>query len=108
MEQTRIQVEPQVIDIFITILLFKSLRKLSGFHIDIEVQHIYFRSDPPRIGETLGGRNRHHATSISKHLNTITDANAFESSKHLDPLGIFTAGDRTDFENQVSMINETD
>ena len=58
------------------------------------------------MGENMsGGRNRQHATSIAKHLNTITDANVLESSKHLDPLGIFSAGEKTDFENQVG--NET-
>ena len=54
------------------------------------------------MGENLGGgRNRHHATSISKHLNTISDSNVLESTKHLDPLGIFSGGEKADFENQV-------
>ena len=72
------------------------------FTINSYSYSVYLRSDPAR--DNLGGRNRHHATSISKHLNTITDASALESSKHLDPLGIFSAGERTDFENQVGMI----
>ena len=37
-------------------------------------------------------------------LNTINDLNAMDSSKHLDPLGIFPGGggDRQDLENQVT------
>ena len=31
----------------------------------------------------------------------ITDMNVLETSKHLDPLGIFPGGDRTDMESQV-------
>ena len=52
------------------------------------------------MGDNLGGR-RHHTNSISKQLNTISDMNVIESSKHLDPLGIFPGGDRADSENQV-------
>ena len=62
---------------------------------------IYFRSDPLRMGDNLGGGRRHHTNSISKQLNTITDMNVLETSKHLDPLGIFPGGDRTDMESQV-------
>ena len=52
----------------------------------------------------VGVRNRHHANSFSKQLNTISDMNLLESSKHLDPLGIFAAGEKSDSENQVNNI----
>ena len=56
------------------------------------------------MGDGLGGsRARHHANSISKQLNTISDMNILESSKHLDPLVIFPGGDRPDMENQVNI-----
>ena len=43
-------------------------------------------------------------------LNTINDLNAMDSSKHLDPLGIFPGaggggGDRQDLENQVTVCS---
>ena len=59
------------------------------------------------MGEGLGvgGRSRLHANSFSKQLNTISDLNVLESSKHLDPLGNFVeGGDKQDIENQVRAI----
>ncbi len=55
----------------------------------------------------VGVRNRHHANSFSKQLNTISDMNLLESSKHLDPLGIFAAGEKSDLENQVNNIRSS-
>ena len=74
---------------------------MTGFYkVSQSRDFLIFRSDHIRMGDNLGGR-RHHTNSISKQLNTISDMNVIESSKHLDPLGIFPGGDRTDSENQV-------
>ena len=55
--------------------------------------------------DNLGsGRTRHHANSFSKQLNTISDINLLESSRHLDPLGIFPLGEKADLENQVAIV----
>ena len=58
------------------------------------------------MGDGLGGaRARHHANSISKQLNTISDLNAIESPRHLDPLGNLQGVDRQDMENQVNIAS---